>query len=46
LVLVYDSEVVLSVHTHRLITTQEDLDNKELREVLDMLPMVRGDGYP
>ena len=46
---VYGSKIMLLmeviIHTHQLTTFQEDFNNKALREVLDLLPMVRGDEY-
>ena len=38
--LCYPFEVAL--HTHRLTTFQEDLNNAVLREALDLLPSIRG----
>jgi len=48
-ILTYGSKVVLPVeaalHTHRLTTFQEALNNTALREALDLLPSVRGDAF-
>ena len=45
--LAYGSEAVLPVevvlHTYRLTTFQEELNNATLREALDLLPSIRGD---
>jgi len=45
--LAYGSEAVLpvefAVHTHRLTTFQEELNNAMLREALDLLPSICGD---
>jgi len=42
----HGSEVVqpveVALHTHRLTTFQEKLNNAALREALDLLPSVRG----
>jgi len=45
--LAYGSEAVLPIevalHTHRLTSFQETLNNAALRETLDLLPSIRGD---
>ena len=47
--LVSESKVVLlvevSVHTYCISTFQENLNNKALKDALDLLLMVRGDAY-
>jgi len=47
--LTYGSEALLPVevalHTQRLTTFQETLNNVALREALDLLPCVRGDTF-
>ena len=47
--LVYGSEAVLPVeivvHTHRISTFQDNLNNQAFRDALDSLPIVRGDAY-
>jgi len=45
--LAYGSEAALPIevalHTHRLTSFQETLNNVALREALDLLPSIRGD---
>jgi len=45
--LVYGYEVVLlvevAIHIHQVTTFQEDLNNKALKEALNLLPMVTDD---
>ena len=45
--LAYGSKAVLplkvALHTHRLTTFQDELNNEALREALDLLPSIRGD---
>jgi len=45
--LAYGSEAVLPIkvilHTHRLITFEEELNNVALHEALDLLPSIPGD---
>jgi len=47
--LAYGSEVVLlfevAIHTHRLTSFQEELNDARLREVLDLLPSVHTKAY-